>query len=219
VRPNPGVNMFASIVDVFHFRGFIRAMLRTALYFRKPAGHPSTEAHLRQTVEARSGIVVASYSDDDDSTVRTRNAGWKALLANLDTIDQVVVGSAGDLPGKSVRNLLRLLATLRDHGVSLYLHQEGINTSNATASDLLDIASAWQRSKLSKAIKIGQARAVEAGKTIGRPTIPYSVVVGIQRSLASGAGIRWTARRFKVSPGSIVNIRRSMTTGAGVEAG
>ena len=219
-RRRAGINMLASIVDVSHFRGLIRPMPRAATYFRRPADRtdwdPSQD--LRQAVEGRGGIVVATYSDDDGSPVRARNAGWKALLTNLDAIDQVVVASAADLPGRNVKGLLHLLDVLRGHGVSLCLCQERINTGSATASDLLDVASAWQRAKLSKAIKIGQARAVEAGKTIGRPAIPHSVVVGIRRSLAAGGGIRWTARRFMVSPGTVINIRRTMPIRSGVEA-
>jgi hypothetical protein len=195
-------------------------MLRVAIYSRLSIGRPATEADLwqglRQTVEARGSIVVATYTDDDGSPVRTRNAGWKALLANLDSIDEVFVGSASDLPGKSVRNLLTVLGTLRGHGVSLYLHREGINTGNATASDLLDIAGAWQRAKLSQAIRTGQAR---CGKRIGRPQVPTSVRRGIQACLLQNGGIRSTARRFAVSPGSVINIRRSMIAAAGVEAG
>jgi DNA invertase Pin-like site-specific DNA recombinase len=218
--PRAGLNMLASIVDVFHFRGFIGFMVRAAIYYRRPADStdwdPSQD--LRQAVERRGGTVVATHTDDDGSTVRARNAGWKSLLANLGEIDEVIVASAGDLPGRNIRSLLRALGALRDHGVSLHFHREGISSQDSSFA-LLDIAGAWQRAKLSKAIKIGQARAVEAGKVVGRPAIPHGVVVAIQRSLAGGAGIRWTARRFKVSPGSIVNIRRSMTTGAGVEAG
>jgi DNA invertase Pin-like site-specific DNA recombinase len=194
-------------------------MLRAALYYRNPTVHPSTEIDLRKAVGDRGGVVVATYSDDDGSPVRARNAGWKSLLANLDGFDEMVVPSAGDLPGRNVRNLLAILGTLRDHGVSLHLEQEGINTRHATASDLIDLIAAYRSVKLSRAIRAGQAKALEAGKRIGRPAIPYSVVVGIQRSLAGGAGVRWTARRFGVSPGSIVNIRRSMATNAGLEAG
>ncbi len=161
-------------------------------------------------------MVVATYIDDDSSTVRTRNAGWKALLDNLDGIDEVVVGSAGDLPGKSARNLLTVLGTLRDHGVSLYLATEGINTGNASASDLLDLIASYRSAKLSRAIRAGQAK---CGKRIGRPQVPPSVRRCIGVALANGAGVRLTARQFNVSPASVINIRRSMITAAGVEAG
>jgi DNA invertase Pin-like site-specific DNA recombinase len=195
-------------------------MIRVAIYFRRSIGHLSTEGDLcrdlRRAVEGRGGAVVATYIDDDGSTVRTRNAGWKALVANLDAIDQVVVGSARDLPGKGVRNLLHLLGTLRDHGVSLYLRQEGINTSNASASDLLDLIASYRSAKQSQAIRNGQAR---CGKRIGRPQVPMSVRQRIWAALANGAGVRITARQFNVSPASVINIRRSMIGAAGVETG
>ena len=195
-------------------------MLRVAIYFRRPAGHLSTDGDLcrglRQTVEARGGIVVATYIDDDTSTVRTRNAGWKALLANLDGIDEVVVASARDIPGKGVRNLLTVLGTLRDHGASLYLHQEGVNTVNASACDLLDLIDSYRSATLSRAIRNGQAK---CGKRIGRPQVPMNVRRRIWTALADGAGVRPTARQFNVSPASVINIRRSMISAAGVEAG
>ena len=151
------INILVYFVDIFRFRGFIRLLIRTAIYFRRSIGNLAIEGDLRrdlrQTVENRGGVVVASYIDDDASTVRTRNVGWKTLLANLDGIDEVVVASAADLPGRTVTNLLTVLGTLRGHRVSLYLHREGINIGSASAADLLDIAGAWQRAKLSKAIK------------------------------------------------------------------
>jgi DNA invertase Pin-like site-specific DNA recombinase len=108
-----------------------------------------------------------------------------------------------------VSDLLKIFATFRDHDVSLYLGHEGINTGSA-GSALLDIIQAYRRAKLSQAIKTGQAKALAAGKRIGRPTIPKVVVTRIQASLANGGGIRSTARKFNVSPASIINIRRTM---------
>jgi DNA invertase Pin-like site-specific DNA recombinase len=197
-------------------------MIRAAIYYRKTPGHQSTDVdlarHIQQAVEDRGGVVVATYFDDDSATVRTRNAQWKALLANLDAIDQVIVATAADLPGKTVRDLLKVLGTLRDHGVGLYIRHDDIDTRVGSAFTLLDIVEAHRRARLSQAIRIGQARCVAAGKIIGRPAIRPSVRNQIQAYLAEGAGLRSTARRFKVSPASVVNIRRSGTAGLNQQA-
>jgi DNA invertase Pin-like site-specific DNA recombinase len=189
-------------------------VIRAAIYYRKsvrPHAEVDLSRDLRQAVEGRGAVVVATYIDDDGATVRTRNARWKALLTNLDAIDQVIASSADDLPGKSVRDLLKVLGTLRDHGVGLCLHREGIDTSSSPAFTLLDIVEAHRRARLSRAIRNGQARCVAAGKVIGRPAIRPGVRIQIQAYLAQGAGLRSTARRFNVSPGSVINIRRSAT--------
>jgi DNA invertase Pin-like site-specific DNA recombinase len=99
---------------------------------------------------------------------------------------------------------------LRDHGVGLFLVTEGIDTGNGTAFTLLEIVEAYRRAKLSQAIRAGQTRALAAGKRVGRPLVSVSLRRHILAALAAGSGIRPTARRFKVSPGSVINIRRTM---------
>ena len=167
--------------------------------------------HLRQTVEDRGDVVVGTFVDyGPEVQLRQRNVGWKNVLANLDSVDQVAVRSAGDLPGKTVKDLLRLLATLRDRGVGLLVVTEGIETSAGSAFALMDIIRAYRSAKLSQAIRRGQAKAVQSGKVIGRPEVPTGIRQRIQAYLAAGGGIRPTARRFHVSPGSVINIRRAM---------
>ena len=149
--------------------------------------------------------------------MRARSFGFgipngKHCWSIFGAIDQVVVASGGELPAKSVRELLKVLGTLRDHGVSLYVHSGDIDTSMGSAFALLDIIDAFRRAKRSRAIRARQARCIAAGKVIGRPAIRPSVRTQIQAYLAEGAGLRFTARRFKVSPGSVVNIRRSLVT-------
>src|SRR5271156_2066516 len=86
---------------------------------------PEPLEHLRQEVEDRGDCVVGSFIDYGvEVRLRQRNTGWKNILTSLESVDQVAVMSAGDLPGKTVQDLLRLLSTLRDHEVSLFLHQE-----------------------------------------------------------------------------------------------
>ena len=68
-----------------------------------------------------------------------------------------------------MNDLLKILGILRDRGVGLRLHN--IETGIATFA-VLDIVKEYRRAKLSQAIRNGQAKAVAAGKRIGRPTVP-----------------------------------------------
>ena len=168
--------------------------------------------HLRQTVEDRGDCVVATFADyGAEVRLRQRNTGWKNVLASLDGVDQIAIMSAADLPGRSVKDLIRLLDILRDHGIGLFLVREGIDTSTGGIGFVvLDIIGAYRAAKLSHAIKIGQARALPKGKVIGRPVIPPGVLARIRVSLAQGGGIRPTAKRYGVSAGTVINVRRTM---------
>jgi DNA invertase Pin-like site-specific DNA recombinase len=192
-------------------------MVRTAIYLRRPAGHFGSDVEhcpdLRQAVEDRGGTVAATYVDDDHATVRTRNAQWKALLADLCSIDQLAIESAADLPGRTVRDLLKVLGMFRDHGVGLYIHRDGIDTNKGGPFTVLDIGQAYRRDKLSRSIRAGQARALAAGKVVGRPAIRPCVRRQIRAHLADGAGVRHTARKFRICAASVINIRRQAMTG------
>jgi hypothetical protein len=185
-------------------------MQRVAIYFRHTGPITDVLSDLRQAVEARGDMVVASFVDDGRIVGRGKYAGWNSLVANLDDVDQVVVASAGDLPGRVVNDLLKVLATFRDRGVVLYIFDLRIDTGSAGFA-VLDLVFAYRAVKLSQAIRTGQARALAEGKRIGRPVIPTGVLSRVVACLADGAGVRPTARRFNVSPASVINIRRTMT--------
>lgn len=183
---------------------------RVAIYHRAIRTQPELLADIRQTVEDRGDTVVSTYLDDAGITGRGKYAGWRKLLACLDTVDRIALSSAGDIPGRTVADLLKVLGILRDQGVGLSLHYEGIDTGSGGFA-LLELIAAFRRAKLSQAIRAGQAKAVSAGKRIGRPIVPYRIQERIRIALAEGGGIRPTARRYNVSPASVINIRRTMT--------
>jgi hypothetical protein len=108
-------------------------------------------------------------------------------------------GQTRDRPSQDPRHSAR-------SGIGLYLHTEGIDTSSASFA-LLDVIAAYRRARLSEAIRGGQAKAVAAGKRIGRPIVPPGVEDRTHKALADGRGIR----QFNVSPASVINIRRDMT--------
>ena len=182
------------------------------LYTRQYPDRTRTEAELRQAVENRGDVVLASFGDDGRIDGRGKYAGWRTLLKNLEGIDQVMVGNAGDLPGRKVNDLLAILSTLGDHGVGLYLHREEIDTADGSVA-VLNLIDAYRRAKLSQAIRNGQARALAEGKKIGRPKVPDGVRRRIQAALADGGGVRIIARKYSVSPGTVINIRRMMMAG------
>jgi DNA invertase Pin-like site-specific DNA recombinase len=180
--------------------------MKTIIYSRRTG----IEAELlRAAAENRGDTVIATFHDDPVITGRGKYAGWRKMIAGLHQADQVVVGSVVDLPGQTVTDLLKILDLLRSHDVSLRVHREAINTDDGPAA-ILDLIASYRAAKLSEAIRKGIAKAGDRGKVIGRPRVPDHVRRHIQIAVADGAGIRPTARLFKVSPATVINIRRSM---------
>jgi DNA invertase Pin-like site-specific DNA recombinase len=188
-------------------------MKRVAIYSRHTGPTTDVPSNLRQAVTNRGDMVVASFVDDGRIVGRGKYAGWNALVATLlEGVDQVAVANVGDLPGRTVNDLLKLLATFRDRGVVLFVSDLRIDTAGASFV-VLDLIRAYRAAKLSQAIRAGQARALAAGKRIGRPVIPPGILSRVAACLADGGGIRPTARRFNVSPASVINIRRTISVG------
>jgi DNA invertase Pin-like site-specific DNA recombinase len=184
--------------------------VRTLIYVRQSSEPNGTEAELLlKSVEDHGSTVIASFYDDPAIVGKGKNAGWNAMLGGLNDIDQIVVGCAGDLPGRTVRDLLAILSILRDHDVSLRLNREDIET-NAGPAALLDLITAYRHAKVSQAIRVGQEKARRMGKILGRPRVPDHIRRHIQIAVADGGGVRPTARLFGVSPASVVNIRNAM---------
>ena len=185
-------------------------MVQIFIYSRVSDANLGSLENLRLAVENDDHIVAAVFADDDRITGKGKNAGWHKLLANLDSANIVILGSANDLPGRKLPDLFKILEAFKDHGVSLHLHREGIDTADG-ADAVLELIAAYRRAKLSQAIKNGQQRALAAGKKLGRPEVPAVIRNRIRAALVDGGGIRPTARRFMVSPAYVVNVRRSMS--------
>lgn len=191
---------------------------RTAIYYRQYQSSTGTEQelrdHLTQTVEDRGDVLAGTYIDDGHLTGKGKYSGWRALLNDLGTIDQIVLADPGDLPGRTVGDLLNILAILTTHGVAMVLPDQAIDTSTGPAA-ILDLIRSYRRAKLSQAIKAGQTRTT---KRIGRPPIPEGVRRRIAVDLAEGAGTRPTARKFGISAASVANIRQTMMAPLGEAA-
>jgi Resolvase, N terminal domain len=121
---------------------------------------------------ARGDMVVATFADDGRIVGRGKRAAWNAMVATLVDVDQIAVPSAGDLPGRSVNDLLKLVAMFRDRGVVLYIVDQWIDTGSAGFA-LLDLINSYRAAKLSQAIRLvrrGRGRQVSAsGDQSSRP--------------------------------------------------
>jgi len=187
---------------------------RTAIYLRQYLGLTCTGEepadNLASVVRGCGDILVSIYCDDARMTGRGKNAGWRRLLDDLDYIDQIVLANAGDLPGKTVADLLGLLAILTGRGVTLVVPATGVDTGSGPAA-VLALIRVYRAAKKSAAIKTGQQRARVAGKHIGRPPIPENVRRRIAADLAGGgSSIRGTARKYRVAPSSVVTIKKTI---------
>jgi DNA invertase Pin-like site-specific DNA recombinase len=185
---------------------------RTAIYARTNGTEPELLSGLRRIVEFRGDVVVDTFVDDTTIERKGKNADWNRLLANLDQIDQIVLHNPGDIPGRTIGDLLKFLQKLTAHSVSIVIPSLNIDTS-AGAAAVIALTAAYRKAKKSAAIRYGQRRARAAGKYIGRPPIPTTVRQRVVADLSAGAGIRSTARRFKVSAGSVSAIRKSIAAG------
>jgi DNA invertase Pin-like site-specific DNA recombinase len=187
---------------------------RIAIYVRSIGTSGELSSDLRRIVEGRGGVVVATYVDNRLIEGKGKNAAWRRLLADLD-LDQIVLADAGDIPGRTVRDLLAILTTLTAHDVSVVVPSEGIDTSNGSAAAILALVGAYRRSKVSQAIRRGQDRGRLLGRRIGRPPIPAGVRRRIMAALVDGGGVRPTARKFNVSPASVASIKQSLQVAPG----
>jgi DNA invertase Pin-like site-specific DNA recombinase len=112
-------------------------MKRVAIYLRVSTSKQDTDNQRREleAVASRSGWhVVKVYEDAGISGAKGRDKrpGLDAMLkaVNAREFDMVAAWSVDRL-GRSLTDLLGILQSLHDKGVDLFLHQQGLDTSEA----------------------------------------------------------------------------------------
>jgi hypothetical protein len=183
--------------------------MRTAIYARTIGTEPELLSHLRQIVVGRGETPVTIFSDDVRIKGKGKFAEWRRLLGELDQFDKIVLSDAGDLPYRTASDVLAMLESLAAHGVSVAVPSLGIDTSNGPIA-VLQLVGVCRKAMTSRAIRRGQDKARAAGARIGRPPIPPQVRRRIVADLSAGAGVRPTARKYRVAPASVVTIKKSM---------
>jgi DNA invertase Pin-like site-specific DNA recombinase len=119
-----------------------------------------------------------------------------------------------DRVGRTLVELVGFLETCRTCGVDLYIHDRQIDTQTSNGLTLLDLASMMShhlRQGRRDRILRGQMVARSASVRFGRPPIATAKAEKAKRILATGKGVRETARLLGgISPASISRIKASM---------
>ena len=97
-----------------------------------------------------------------------------------------------DRLGRSLTDLLSILQALRDKGVDLFLHQQGLDTSTTAGKALflmLGVFAEFERGIIRERVNAGLARAKAAGTKLGRRTVKPSIEARIRALRSEGVGI------------------------------
>jgi DNA invertase Pin-like site-specific DNA recombinase len=192
---------------------------RAAIYVRVSTDKQTVEnqvRELRRIAERRGWQVVEQYSDAGISGSKGRD-GRPDLDEMLKDASKrrfdVVMAWAIDRIGRSLIDLLGTIQTLEACGVDLYLDQQNIDTTTPAGRLMFQVTGAFaefERSMIRQRVHAGLKRAVEAGKTLGRPRISAALEKRIQDRLRAGMGIIKVAREVGVGNGTVQRIADEM---------
>src|SRR3984893_10922183 len=187
-------------------------MKRIAIYLRGSTSKQETSNQRREleAVAARSGWeIVRVFEDGGISGAKGRDErpGLDALLkaVNAKEFDMVATGSVDRL-GRSLTDLLSILQCLRDKGVDLFLHQQGLDTSTTAGKamfQMLGVFAEFERGITLTRVNAGLARAREKGVMLGRPRIDPAVERRIKALRKKGYGYLKIGRELGIGNSAV----------------
>ncbi len=106
-----------------------------------------------------------------------------------------------DRLGRSLTDLLSILQCLRDKGVDLFLHQQGLDTSTTAGRamfQMLSVFAEFERGIIRERVNAGLARARANGTKLGRRPVKPAVEARIRQLRAKGDGILKIGRKLGI---------------------
>jgi DNA invertase Pin-like site-specific DNA recombinase len=192
---------------------------RVGLYVRVSTDGQTVANQRREldAVAARHGwdiVVVFSDSGISGAKGREKRPGLDKLLKAVARRDiDLVAAWSVDRLGRSLQDLVSFLGELHAKEVDLYLHQQGIDTTTPAGKamfQMMGVFAEFERAMIVDRVKAGLARARAEGKRLGRRPIEKTVEDKIRQMLATGVGIRKTARLHGVGTSVAQRISDSM---------
>jgi len=182
-------------------------MKRVAIYLRVSTSKQDTDNQLRElsAVADRSGWEIWKVYEDagiSGAKGRDKRPGLDAMLkaVNAMQFDLVATWSVDRL-GRSLTDLLGILQELRDKGVDLFLHQQGLDTSTTAGKamfQMLGVFAEFERGIIRERVNAGLARARANGTKLGRRRVDPAIEARILELKAAGCGILKIGRQLGV---------------------
>jgi DNA invertase Pin-like site-specific DNA recombinase len=198
---------------------------RVALYLRCSTDEQTTDNQRRelQAVAERHGWHIAKvFSDEGISGAKGRDQrpGLDAMLKAVARreVDLVAAWSVDRL-GRSLQDLVAMLAELHSKRVDLYLHQQGLDTTTPSGKamfGMLGVFAEFERAMIQERVKAGMARARAEGEAMGRPKIAAEVEQAIREALQTGRGIISTAKAHRVGVSAVQRVKAQLASEAGL---
>jgi DNA invertase Pin-like site-specific DNA recombinase len=194
-------------------------MKRIAIYLRVSTSKQETSNQRREleAVAKRSGWkIVKVYEDAGISGAKGREGrpGLDALLKAVNAKEfELVATWSVDRLGRSLTDLLAILQCLRDKGVDLFLHQQGLDTSTTAGKamfQMLGVFAEFERGIIRVRVNAGLARAREKGVKLGRPRIEAKIEKRIRQLRKRGFGILKIGRELGIGTSVVQRVVGAM---------
>jgi len=180
---------------------------RVAIYLRVSTSKQDTENQLRElsAVADRSGWDIWKIYEDagiSGAKGRDKRPGLDAMMkaVNAKQFDLVATWSVDRL-GRSLTDLLGILQELKEKGVDLFLHQQGLDTSTTAGKamfQMLGVFAEFERGIIRERVNAGLARARANGTKLGRRRVGQAVEAQIMELKAKGDGILKIGRKLGI---------------------
>jgi DNA invertase Pin-like site-specific DNA recombinase len=199
---------------------------RAALYVRVSTDKQTVEnqvAALTKIAKARGWTVVETYSDAGISGAKGRQDRPRLDQMLKDAQRHrfdVVMAWAIDRLGRSLLDLLGTIQHLDACGVDLYLDQQQLDTTTPTGKLMFAVTGAFaefERSLIKQRVHAGLKRAVEAGKTLGRPLKNPEAIDQARTMLSEGTGINRIGKAVGLSNSTVARLKSEMKRAAPVD--
>ncbi len=112
----------------------------------------------------------------------------------------------------SLTDLLSILQCLRDKGVDLFLHQQGLDTSTTAGKamfQMLGVFAEFERGIIRERVNAGLARARERGVVLGRRRVEPAVEKRIRQLRKKGYGILKIGRELGIGTSVVQRVTAS----------